>query len=145
MVGMSRLSRTCRRPDPAQIYSDSLRCAGNSEMGIGYWGFGTLRGSRRKTIHNIFLSPLAIHQFIMDNEIEEIIECLKLKHLAGVCGTYPNDHCFSNRYVHWVLDHPKFMLWAAHIIGLPSIPTWTYLTVLSLQMVSRATPFAGAL
>ena len=48
MVGMSRLSRTCSRPDPAWIYSDSLGCAGNSKMGIGYQGFGTLRGLKEK-------------------------------------------------------------------------------------------------
>ena len=65
MVGMSKLLRTCSHPDPAWIYLDSLGCVGNNETGIGYWGFRTLRGSRRrKTIHNIFLFPfsgLSIH------------------------------------------------------------------------------------
>ena len=78
----------------------------------------------------------------MDNEIEEIIERLKLKHPTGACGTHPNDRCFSSRCTHWVLVRPKLVLWAAHILSPPSIPTWTHLTVPLLQMGSRAMPFA---
>ena len=64
----------------------------------------------------------------MDDEIKEISECLKYP--AGACGTHPSDHCFSNCYAHWVLDRPKFVLWAPHIVSPPSIPTWTYLSAI---------------
>ena len=64
----------------------------------------------------------------MDDEIKEIIEYLKYP--TGACGTHPNNHCFSNHYVHWVLDCPKFVLWVPHIVSPPSIPTWTCLSAI---------------
>jgi len=84
-------------------------------------------------------------QLRLDDEVGEIIEHLKQKYPVGACEIHPTDHCYFNRYSHWILDRPKLVVWAGQIVSSPrSIPS-TRVTVLLLQKITRATFFTPPL
>ena len=65
-------------------------------------------------------NSLQAHKLKFDDELEDLVNEIDVKYPAGLCEMHSNAQCFHYHpaHQHFILDCPKKLVWAAHIVSI---------------------------